>query len=290
MTNFPVGQTVRLTINGKKAFGEVRTEATLTASGPVVKVKLLPDFAHLLPTGWTDAGTEDLTAVRLCECAKLAYRPIYGDHQGELFTTGCDFSRMPGRNSKFLPGHDAKAKGFLIRASQAAQQLENGKGALEQAREFGDKISMAVAKGMDNARRGRVAKVRSTRSSAPEPGAPTREDLLTDAQRLQKEHKVTDAMLTLLARGVTNDLKGWEGHVSGPTGSIVAMQTRGLLSRGHVTDLGYAVMGHPTLAETTPDAIRCKDDHGSYSRHIHKNVGYHWECVRCGTELGDPTS
>lgn len=279
MTTFPKGQDVRLVIDGKKVFGTVRTDGTLTATGPVYKVQLLPDFAHLLPTGWTDAGADELTAVRICGCAHLAYRPIYGAHKGELFTTGCDFSRMPGRNSRFLPGHDAKAKGFLIRASGFAQTLENGKGALEQAREFGDKISLAVAKGMDNARKSAPRKVRTAKAEAT---APTREDLLTPAQRLQREHKVTDAMLTLLAQGVTNSTPGWQAHVSGPTGSIVAMQSRGLLSAGHVTDLGFAVMDHPPLSETDPEAVRCTDDRGAYSRHLYKATDTNWECRRCG--------
>ena len=145
MANITVGETVRFRIGKQRVFGVVRTEAVATATGPLVKVQLLPDFAHLLPTGWTDASTDELTIVKVCACAHLAYRPQYGDHKGELFTTGCDFSRMPGRNSLFLPGHDAKAKGFLIRSSGETSTMENGKGALETAREFGDKIAMKVA-------------------------------------------------------------------------------------------------------------------------------------------------
>lgn len=273
------GQTVRLRVSGQRAFGVVETAPALHPGGPVVSVRLLPDFAHLVPTGWVDKGTDELTAVKVCACAHLAYRPIYGDHKGDLFTTGCDFSRMPSRTSKFLPGHDAKAKGFLIRAYSENSVMENGKGALENARELGDKIVMKVAEGIDKARKARAVRTRPT--AKPEAAPVTREDLLTEAQRLQRKLGVTDAMMRSLARAITQ----WDGRIVGtPAGTEVAMQQRDLVRWGAVTDLGYAVMDHPTLAEEKPELAVCKDDLGAYAEHV-----FRWDeersdrlCVRCG--------
>lgn len=266
--------TVRLTINGKKAFGVVKTAATLTATGPVVSVQLLPDFAHLLPTGWTDAAVADLTEVRVCGCAHLAYRPQWGDRKGELFTTGCDFSRMPGRGRTFLPGHDAKAKGFLVKAAFATSTMENGKGALETAREFGDKISLAVAAGMDkerarNAKRSAKTMVRLEENDRPA----IREDELTEAQKLQKLHRVTDPMLRALCLAIVQN----DGRLPGntPTGTVVALQTRKLASWGHVTNLGRAVVDQPELEG---ELAKCKDDEGAYTSHTNHRSG----CKRCG--------
>lgn len=290
MSAMEIGQTVRLHVNGKRVFGVVRTAPVATATGPVVKVQLLPDFAHLLPTGWTDAGTDELTAVKVCACAHLAYRPIWGDHKGELFTTGCDFSRMPSRNSKFLPGHDAKAKGFLIRASGFAQTLENGLGALEQAREFGDKIAMKVAEGIDNDRKKSAQQARSKRRShAPEPKPAQREDELTPTQRIHKEHGLTEPMLRVLVRGALSDLQGFRGWVNGPTGTTLALQNRKMTSWGAVTDLGYRACGLPTMAEEHPEWVTCKDDEGSYERHAtrYNEETFVRECKRCGAEVAD---
>lgn len=292
MSKLEIGQTVRFRIDGKRVFGVVRTEAVLTATGPLVKVQLLPDFAHLLPTGWTDASVEELTAVKVCACAHLAYRPIWGDHKGELITTGCDFSRMPSRTSKFLPGHDAKAKGFLIKASGYAQTLENGKGALETARDLGDKIALAVAKGMDNSRKRDAQAARSKRQSAPkaDPAPAKREDELDEVAKLQKKLGVTEPMIRALSYAVTERLHEFAGTVSlgTPSGTRVAMQTRGLITAvdGRMTDLGYKVMRQPTLAETNPELVVCKDEHGAYAGHSLK-----WDeekfvrtCRRCGHE------
>lgn len=290
MNSPKVGETVRFRIGNQRVFGVVRTEPTATASGNVVSVQLLPDFAHLLPTGWTDAGTDELTIVKVCACAHLAYRPIYGDHKGELFTTGCDFSRMPSRTSKFLPGHDAKAKGFLIRASGFAQTLENGLGALEQAREFGDKIAMAVAKGMDNDRKKSAQQARSKRRShAPEPKPAQREDELTPTQRIHKEHGLTEPMLRVLVRGALTDLQGFRGQVSGATGTTLALKTRGMTSWDAVTDLGYRACGLPTMAEEHPEWVTCKDDEGSYEKHAtrYNEETFVRECKRCGQEVTD---
>lgn len=290
MSNIEVGQTVRFRVNGQRVFGVVRTEAVLTATGPIVKVQLLPDFAHLLPTGWTDASTDELTPVRVCACAHLAYRPIWGDHKGELFTTGCDFSRMPSRNSKFLPGHDAKAKGFLIRASGYAQKLENGLGALEQAREFGDKIALKVAAGIDNDRKRSAQQARSKRRTTPaEPAPATREDELTDAQKIHRKLGLTEPMLRVLVRGALNDTKGFRGWVSGPAGTEVALMKRGCTSWGRVTDLGYQACGLPTFAEEHPELVTCKDSEGSYEDHAPKydEETFLRVCKRCGAQTED---
>jgi len=295
MSSIEIGQTVRFRINGKKVFGVVRTEAVATATGPVVKVQLLPDFAHLLPTGWTDAGTDELTPVRVCGCAHLAYRPIWGDHQGELITTGCDFSRMPSRTSKFLPGHDARAKSFLIKASGYAQTLENGKGALEQAREFSDAIALKVAAGIDNARKRDAQKARSKRRTAPKPDAAPvrREDEMDEIDKLQRKLGVTYAMMRAMSYAVTDRLHEFAGQVSGstPTGTRVALQKRGLITvvDGRMTDLGYKVMRQPTLAETDPELIVCKDEHGAYAGHSLKwdETEFVRVCRRCGHQNQD---
>lgn len=295
MANIKVGETVRFRIDNKRVFGVVRTEAVLTASGNLVKVQLLPDFAHLLPTGWTDADVEELTVVKVCACAHLAYRPTWGDHKGELITTGCDFSRMPSRSSKFLPGHDAKAKGFLIKASGYAQVMDSGKGALETARELGDKIALAVAKGMDNSRKRDAQAARSKRRSAPKPDAAPvqREDELDEVAKLQKQLGVTDPMVKAMAYAVTERLHEFAGQVSlgTPAGTRVAMQKRGLVTvvDNRMTDLGYKVMRQPTLAETDPDLIVCKDEHGAYAGHSMKwdDAEFVRTCRRCGAEDED---
>lgn len=287
MSSIEVGQTVRFRVNGKKVFGAVRTAPTLTATGQVVSVELLPDFRHLLPTGWTDANTDELTVVKVCACAHLAYRPIYGDHKGELFTTGCDFSRMPSRSSKFLPGHDAKAKGFLIKASGFAQTLEDGKTALESARELGDKIAMAVAKGMDRDRAKSASRKRVSRK--PEAAPAQREDELTETQRLHRELGITEPMLRTLVHGALSDLPGFRGWVGGTAGTHLALMKRGLVSWSRVTDLGYRACGLPTLAEEHPELVKCTDAEGSYEDHAPR-----WDeaketrvCKRCGTEVED---
>lgn len=290
MSTIEVGQTVRFHIGKQRVFGVVRTEAVATATGPVVSVQLLPDFAHLLPTGWTDAGTDELTVVKVCACAHLAYRPQYGDRKGELFTTGCDFSRMPSRASKFLPGHDAKAKGFLIRSSGETATMENGLSALENARDLGDKIAMKVAEGMDNARKDRATKARSKRPSrTPEAAPAQREDTLTPTQRIHREHGITEPMLRVLVRGALSDLQGFRGWVTGPAGTEVALLKRGLTSWGAVTDLGYAACGLPTMAEEHPEWVGCTDDQGSYERHAPKynEETFVRECKRCGHEVAD---
>jgi hypothetical protein len=284
------GTTVQFRISGKRVWGVTRTDATPTASGPVVSVQLLPDFSHLTPTGWTDAATAELVPTKVCACAHLGYRPQWGDHKGELFTTGCDFSRRPSRNSKFLPGHDAKAKGFLIRAAGMTSTLENGTGALETARELGDKIAMKVAEGIDNDRKRSAQQARSKRPSRkPEPAPAAREDELSEIQRLHKQLGVTEPMLRTLVRGALCDTPGYRGTVSGPTGTTLALQTRKLTSWDALTDLGYQVCGLPTMAEEHPEWVICKDAEGSYGRHAtrYNDETFVRECKRCGTDLED---
>lgn len=281
MTNFPTGQIVRLLVDGKKAFGTVRSEAVLTPSGKLVKVEMLPDFRHLLPTGWTDANVDELTAVRVCECAKLGYVAVYGDEKGKLFTTGCDFSRQPGRTGKFLPGHDAKAKGFLVRAYFQGPLLDSRSG-LDAARDLGDKIAAKVAEGIDKESQRIAGAARSRRQRTTREDRPaTREDNLSDAQRLQRQHKVTDPMIRAMAHALT--LR--DGEVVGtPTGTVVAMKERKLVSWGHVTNLGRAVMDYPELEA---DKVACTDAEGSYTEHSWKSTDEGWECRRCGEATED---
>lgn len=286
-----IGQIVKFQISGEDVYGTVRTEPVLTATGQVVRVQLLPDFEHLLPTGWTDANVDDLTPAKVCACATLGYRPIWGDHKGDLFTTGCDFSRTP--KGRFLPGHDAKAKGFLIKASGMAQTLVNGLGALEQAREFGDKISMAVAKGIDNARERshKRSTSRRWRQQVERSDRPARrEDQMDEVDKLQRSLGVTDSMLTAMARGVTRDTPGFKGKVDCNTGTSVALLKRKLVVvGGYMTDLGYQIMRQPTLAETDPDAVICRDDQGGYNGHHMKwdQKEFYRACNRCGAKQLD---
>ncbi|QNJ57713.1 hypothetical protein SEA_KEANU_108 [Streptomyces phage Keanu] len=285
-----VGKTVRFRVQGQRVFGVVRTEATITPTGPVVSVQLLPDFAHLLPTGWTDANVLDLTEVRVCACAHLAYQPTWGDRKGQTFTTGCDFGRMPSRNSKFLPGHDAKAKGFLIKAAGWAPTLTNGLSALEQAREYSHAITMHVAAGIDNGRKADQKRARSKRriDIRPDAAPAQREDTMDEIAKLQKKLGVTDPMIKALAYAITERLHEFAGQVSSgtPTGTRVAMQRRGLITvvDGRVTDLGYKIMRQPTLAETNPELIVCKDEHGAYAGHSMKwdEAEFIRQCRRCG--------
>lgn len=284
------GTTVQFRIDGQRVWGTVQSDPTHGPTGVHYAVKLLPDFAHLAPTGWVNKAAEELTPTKVCACATLAYRPIWGDRKGELITTGCDFSRRPSRASKFLPGHDAKAKGFLIRASGYAQVMENGKGALETARELSDKISLAVAKGMDNARKKSASKpVRKAVRRAADPAPATREDELTETQRLHKELGVTEPMLKTLVRGALCDTPGYQGTVSGPTGTTLALQTRKLTSWDAITDLGYQACGLPTMAEEHPEWVVCTDELGSYSQHAtrYNPDTFVRECKRCGAELED---
>lgn len=282
MTNLPVGTMVRIGSGKKAVFGRTMTAPMETPLGKSVTVDYLPDFRHLSVTGASDHLVAELVEVRVCACASLSYRPQHGDSKGTLFTTGCDYSRMPGRNSKFLPGHDAKAKGFLIKASGLTNRMENGKSALETAADLGDKISLAVAKGMDNERQKLLKNSRSKmwRNVKDQDVRPaTREDQLTDAQRLQRQLGVTDAMIKSLSRGIVNDLPGYEGAIGGPTGTVVAVQERKLASWGRITDLGCQVMNQPPTAELWGDRVVCKNEEGSFTTHTG-----HGECRRCGAE------
>ena len=281
MTHLPVGQIVRFQIDGKRAFGTVRSEPAQTASGPVVNIELLPDFRHLLPSGRTDASVADLAVVRICECAKLGYVAQYGDEKGRLFTTGCDFSRQPGRTGKFLPGHDAKAKGFLVRAYFQGPLLD-GRSGLTAAHDLGDKIAGKVAEGIENEKERIAEGARSKRRRAVKTERPaTREDDLTDAQRLVRQHRVTDPMMHALAAALTR----WDGAIIGiPTGTVLAMKSRRLVSWGHVTTLGRQVMDYPALEA---DKVACTDSEGSYTEHAWKSTDEGWECRRCGETAED---
>lgn len=264
------GTVVRFRLDGKQVFGTVaNVQAKAEGQTPVL---LLPDFWNRLPEGKTggEFPTAELTPVRVCACAHLAYVQEHGEFKGKLFTTGCDFSRMPSRTSKFLPGHDAKAKGFLIRAYGNASSLADGRGLLDAARELGDKIATKVAEGMSNAQREQRQRStsRNWRQQVDRDERPaTREDAMDEVDRLQKQLKVTDPMLWAMAQGVTDDLPGYQGRARGPSGTLLALKDRGLTSWDHLTDLGYKVMRRPTLAETNPEIVVCKDDQGGYSSH-----------------------
>lgn len=273
------GQIVSLKINGETVYGWVRTAPTATPSGEVVSVELLPDFAHLLPTGWTDAGVDELEPAKVCGCATLGQR-----REGKVFTTGCDFSRTP--KGTFLPGHDARAKSFLIKAWGYGPLFGGFEHSLEAARQFSDKISAKVAEGIDNARNRDHKRVTSRRwrqqvERAEVPA--TREDELTPAMRMQRELKVTEPMREALAFALVHR----DGEVYGtPTGTVVALQKRGLVEKGGrgVTLLGRQVMDFDLTPET-PTCVANADYHseGTYTSHWNTwnhEVGYH--CRRCG--------
>lgn len=280
-----VGDTVTLKSGKTSVWGEVAK-----VDGDTAFVALLPDFLKHSETGTVRTNKDDLVPTKVCECAKLGYRPQHGDDKGKLFTTGCDFSRRPGRGSNFLPGHDAKAKGFLIRAASETSTLENGLGALETARLFGDKIETAVAKGINKARENDAKRTLSRHKGAQRDQVATpaqREDRMDDVDRLVKKLGISDAMFRAMAQAIVRDTPGFLGCVSGPTGTLLALQERGLTSWEALTDLGYKVMRTETLSETNPEAIKCRDEEGAYEEHAPK-----WDreefvqyCRRCNTEI-----
>jgi hypothetical protein len=142
MKDFAIGAVVKTLDN---VFGWVRTEPV----DGVVRVELLPMHAHITETGWASITVDDLTEVRVCGCALLGYR----DASGQVVRTDCDALREPGRNSVFLPGHDAKAKGFLIRAWGEGAMFGGHEHSLAAARQFGDKITAKVAAGVGRSSR-----------------------------------------------------------------------------------------------------------------------------------------
>lgn len=278
-------QVVSLQINGQKAYGWVVSEPVATPTGDVVTVELLPDFAHLLPRGVTDAGVDELTPVKVCGCATLGqYR------EGKMFTTGCDFSRTP--KGRFLPGHDARAKSFLIKAWGYGALLGGFEHSLAAAWTFSDKIAAKVAEGIDRARTRdhKRATSRRWRQQVDRPERPAvREDELTPAQRLQRELRVTAPMMEALARGLTNDSDGYV--ISAPVGTRVALQTRGLVEKGGsaITKLGRQVMAYD-LEPSNPVCTASKDypDPGTYAQHFNKwNADTGWTCRRCGHHDAD---
>jgi hypothetical protein len=281
------GQIVSLQVDGQQVYGWIRTAPAVTPSGEVVSVELLPDFVHLLPTGWTDAAVSDLAPATPCACAQLGYR-----REGRVFTTGCDFSRKPSKGRKFLPGHDAKAKGFLIKAWGHGPMFGGWEHSIDAAQSVGgDKISAQVAEGISRDQekfrqrtlsRRKGAQVERTEFPA------TREDDLTPAQRLQRKHKVTDPMMRALAHALTQ----YDGIVGGHTGTVVAMQRRGLVEAGgrHVTRLGREVMDYDL--EPEKPVCRPADDYrspGVYSEHRPRwnNGSDNYSCGRCGEEIGE---
>lgn len=282
--NATPGSTVSLTIQGRTHYGE------LVGSSDTNSVVRLYRSGEVVNT-----PTANLKLVHVCGCATLEYRPQWGPNAGQLFTTGCVFDKKPSPGSTFLPGHDAKAKSFLIRAALATDTLENGKNALETARELSDKIALAVAKGMDrareNSRKRTVSRRKGSQTNRPEQPA-RREDELDDVDRLQRKLGVTEPMFEALAYGVTNDLH--PGVAQGKTGTLLALMDRKLtVAGGGITDLGYQVMRQPTLVETDPDKVICTDDLGSYSKHL-----FHYKpskqgsytarvCIVCDHEAGD---
>jgi hypothetical protein len=141
--------TVVKTPNGE--IGWVRSEPSLTPVGEIVHVEFLPAFTHTTASGWSDYKVTDLAEATVCGCATLGYR----DRAGVLHHTGCDVTRTPGKGRKFLPGHDAKAKGFLIRAwgNAKGNMMGGHEHALDAARQFGDKITMKVAEGISREQR-----------------------------------------------------------------------------------------------------------------------------------------
>lgn len=271
---FKIGQVVKTPVED---YGWVRH---VDGNGDVT-VEPLPDFVKPEGTPWVVWNPAELVPAKVCGCATLGYR----DNDGRVWATGCDYSRTP--KATFLPGHDARAKSFLIKAWGEGRMFGGFEHSLDAARSFSDKISLAVAKGIDNARKRDHKRINSRRwrSQVERPEHPAqREDTLTPAQRLQKQLKVTDPMLEALAHALVQN----DGAVYGtPVGTIVAMQKRGLVEKGGrgVTRLGRQVMDY----DLQPDKPVCDAsdngyaDPGVYAEHFMKfddEVGY--RCVRCG--------
>lgn len=268
--NAQIGQIIRA------ATGEIGWVRHI--DGNSVTVEPLPDFAGPENTAWPVFQAADLTPAKVCGCATLGQR-----RDGVMFTTGCDFSRTP--KGRFLPGHDARAKSFLIGAWGHGELVGGFAHALGAARSFSDAIAAKVAAGVENANKRDQARRPARRSSIKRPAAPaSREDTLTPAQRLQREFRVTDPMMEVLATALVR----WDGDTVGaPTSTLLALQKRGLVERGGrgVTLRGRQVMDY-NLEPDNPVCVPTADyrSPGTYSTHWNtwnREIGYH--CRRCGT-------
>lgn len=81
-------------------------------------------------------------AVKPCTCSKVSTRT----ETGELVTTGCTQTTK----RTFAPGHDARLKGFLIRAGVEGQDVKVGDDAPRTAQEVADQFGFGymVAEGI----------------------------------------------------------------------------------------------------------------------------------------------
>lgn len=94
--------------------------------GRTVRVEYLPVYQRGRTPAQVTASlpVADLRNVRVCECSLLGFV----DRSGELRTTRCNLDRAPSRGRRFLPGHDAKAKGLLIDAWDEDAEMLLGMG------------------------------------------------------------------------------------------------------------------------------------------------------------------
>lgn len=101
--------------------------------------------------------------------------------------------------------------------------------------------------------------------------------------------KVSAAMRHALRVAADRTTRGFKGAVIANIGTALALQERGLVSYDRLTDAGYAEAGRPTLADTDPGAVQCRDDEGSYEEHAPKWDQYDFRryCRRCDAELPD---
>jgi len=92
-------------------------------------------------------ATATAQATKPCTCGKVATRT----ETGELVTTGCNATTK----RTFAPGHDARLKGFLIRAGIAGQDVIVGDDAPRDAQAvanqfgFGYMVAEGIRKGAD---------------------------------------------------------------------------------------------------------------------------------------------
>lgn len=279
--DIPVGTFV--SVVGSSYYGVTTSEVVETPTGFVVEVQYANGSGHPLGVGSHDVRQLELpTPLKpkpvkeaifesdRCQC--LRYFAIIDE---ETVTTVCDPMRAVSAGRKFLPGHDAKLKSFLIKAGSSGAAVSRfgvlgDRSALEVARDFGFSVQVAAGIQRQSDKWRRSADATEARIARRQ-GEPAPE--LTATQKLRKQLKVTDVMLRNLAYALTQR----DGEIPGntPTGQIVALQQRKLVSWGHVTRLGRLLMDYPPLA---PNLVVCRDEDGNeYSGH----VGY-YDCKHCG--------
>lgn len=214
----------------------------------LLSVQMIPAyFNHEGLDGWVQYHNAELTEINICACAKMGYWL-----EGHVQHTGCDLKRRPGRGRTFLPGHDAKLKSFLIKA-WGHPMLGEYEHSIDAARQFG--FSIQVAAGIDRAQNGPTPKTRGADGST------------------SVKNEASPAMRDAMRRACANEM--FRGKLVGiPTGTVVALQRRGLASWGHVSRKGRELIEAAELPETL---VLCEAEDGKFADH-----SGHYHCRRCG--------